>query len=106
MVFWSDRFRREDEEDIWEELKQKLMNPPSEQEIALKKQQEQAQIEALTDKMFPDIVQPKKRTLFNTRGTFSAKKNFRRTCRHGCTAQTFGWFWAKSPYRIKCKYIS
>ena len=46
MVFWSDRFRREDEEDIWEELKQMLMNPPSEQEIALKKQQEQAQIDA------------------------------------------------------------
>ena len=23
MVFWSDRFRREDEEDIWEELKRR-----------------------------------------------------------------------------------
>ena len=26
MAFWLDRFRREDEEDIWEELKQMLKN--------------------------------------------------------------------------------
>ena len=42
MSFWLDRFRKEDEEDIWEELKQMLLNSPSEQEIALKKQEEQA----------------------------------------------------------------
>ena len=38
MTFWLDRFKKDDEEDIWEELKQMLANPPSEQEIALKKQ--------------------------------------------------------------------
>ena len=54
MVFWSDRFRREDEEDIWEELKQMLMNPPSEQEIALKKQKEQEWIDSILNKAFPD----------------------------------------------------
>ena len=37
MAFWGERFRRDDEEDIWEELKQLLANPPSEQEIMQKK---------------------------------------------------------------------
>ena len=54
MAFWLDRFRREDEEDIWEELKQMLLNPPSEQEIALKKQQEQAWIDSILNKAFPE----------------------------------------------------
>ena len=55
MSFWLDRFRKEDEEDIWEELKQMLLNSPSEQEIALKKQEEQAKIDAVVERMFPDI---------------------------------------------------
>ena len=54
MAFWLDRFRRPDEEDIWEELKQMLLNPPSEQEIALKKQQEQAWIDSILNKAFPE----------------------------------------------------
>ena len=33
MAFWGERFRRPDEEDLWEELRQMLANPPSEQEI-------------------------------------------------------------------------
>ena len=37
MSFYGELFRKKDEEDIWEELKQMLLNPPSEQEIALKK---------------------------------------------------------------------
>ena len=60
MAFWLDRFKKEDEEDIWEELKQILLNPPSEQEIALKKQEEQAKIDAALEKMFPDVEKPKK----------------------------------------------
>ena len=55
MSFWGERYRRPDEEDIWEELKQMLLNSPSEQEIALKKQEEQAKIDAVVEKMFPDI---------------------------------------------------
>ena len=55
MSFWGERYRRPDEEDIWEELKQMLLNSPSEQEIALKKQEEQAKIDAVVERMFPDI---------------------------------------------------
>ena len=54
MAFYGERFRRPDEEDIWEELKQMLLNPPSEQEIALKKQQEQAWIDLILNKAFPE----------------------------------------------------
>ena len=54
MAFWLDRFKKDDEDDIWEELRQMLLNPPSEQEIALKKQEEQAKIDAALDRMFPD----------------------------------------------------
>ena len=54
MAFWLDRFRRPDEEDIWEELRQMLLNSPSEQEIALKKQQEQAWIDSILNKAFPE----------------------------------------------------
>ena len=50
---------KKDEEDIWEELRQMLLNPPSEQEIALKKQEEQAKIDAALEKMFPDVEKPK-----------------------------------------------
>lgn len=42
MSFWLDRFRRKDEEDIWEELRQMILNTPSEDEIALKNKEEQA----------------------------------------------------------------
>ena len=44
MVFWLDRFRREDEEDIWEELKQMLKN--SDKYEAEKKLQEARELEA------------------------------------------------------------
>ena len=54
MTFWLDRFKKDDEEDIWEELKQMLANPPSEQEIALKKQKEQEWIDSILNKAFPD----------------------------------------------------
>ena len=54
MAFWLDRFRREDEEDIWEELKRKMKNPPSEQEIAQKKLGEQAWIDSILNKAFPE----------------------------------------------------
>ncbi len=53
MVFWLDRFHREDEEDIWEELRQMLLNPPSEEEIAMKKRLEQAKIDETLERMFP-----------------------------------------------------
>ena len=44
MAFWLDRFRREDEEDIWEELKQMLLN--SDKYEAEKKLQEARELEA------------------------------------------------------------
>ena len=44
MAFWLDRFRREDEEDIWEELKQMLIN--SDKYEAEKKLQEARELEA------------------------------------------------------------
>ena len=59
MSFYGELFRKKDEEDIWEELRQMLLNPPSEQEIALKKQEEQAKIDATLEKMFPDVEKPK-----------------------------------------------
>ena len=53
MAFYGERLKREDEEDIWEELKRMLMNPISEEEMTLKHQQEQAKINATLEKMFP-----------------------------------------------------
>ena len=44
MAFWLDRFRRPDEEDIWEELKQMLIN--SDKYEAEKKLQEARELEA------------------------------------------------------------
>ena len=44
MAFWLDRFRREDEEDIWEELKQMFIN--SDKYEAEKKLQEARELEA------------------------------------------------------------
>ena len=56
MAFYAERFRREDEEDIWEELKRMLMNPIPKEEMTLKQQQEQAKIDATLEKMFPSEV--------------------------------------------------
>ena len=51
MSFYGELFRKKDEEDIWEELRQMLINPPSEQEIALKKQEEQTWIDSILNKV-------------------------------------------------------
>ena len=53
-LFWGEQFENPEEETIWEELKQMLTNPPSEQEIALKKQKEQEWIDSILNKAFPD----------------------------------------------------
>lgn len=60
MAFYGELFRKKDEEDIWEELKRMLRNPPTEEEIALKKQQEQAKIDEAISRMFPDEPEPAK----------------------------------------------
>ena len=54
MAFFGERFRRDDEEDIWEELRQIIANPPSEQEIMQKKKAEQAWIDSVLEQAFPD----------------------------------------------------
>ena len=54
MVFWAERFRRDDEEDIWEELKRMITNQLTEEEVFLKKKQEQAWIDSVLDKAFPE----------------------------------------------------
>ena len=41
MAFWSERFRRPDEDDIWEELKYWLQNPVTETEQALRDKEKQ-----------------------------------------------------------------
>lgn len=60
MAFYGELFRKKDEEDIWEELKRMLRNPPTEEEIALKKQQEQTKIDEAISRMFPDEPKPAK----------------------------------------------
>ena len=60
MVFWAERFRRDDEEDIWEELKRMITNQLTEEEVFLKKKQEQAWIDSILDKAFPE--EPKTQT--------------------------------------------
>ena len=60
MAFYGELFRKKDEEDIWEELKRMLRNPPTEEEIALKKQQEQAKIDEAINRMFPEEIKPQK----------------------------------------------
>ena len=52
--FWGEQFEDPEEENIWEELKQMITNPPTEQEIALKKQKEQEWIDSILNKAFPD----------------------------------------------------
>ena len=54
MAFWGERFRRPDEDDLWEELRQMIANPPSEQEIMQKKKAEQAWIDSVLEQAFPD----------------------------------------------------
>ena len=54
MVFFGERFRRDDEEDIWEELKKMITNQPTEEEVFLKKKQEQAWIDSVLDRAFPE----------------------------------------------------
>lgn len=60
MAFWGERFRRKDEEDIWEELRQMLINAPSQNDILQQKRQEQAEVDALVERMFPDLPQSNK----------------------------------------------
>ena len=74
MAFWLDRFRREDEEDIWKDLKQIFLNQPSEQEIALKEKDEQAKIDAVLEKMFPDVEKPKKESYLEYEDLFDEPK--------------------------------
>ena len=65
MTFYGERFHRKDEEDIWEQLKQMLLNPASEEEIALNKQQEQAKIDLALEKMFPSVAKPQAEPYLN-----------------------------------------
>ena len=74
MTFYGERFRRRDEEDIWEELRQMLLNPHSEQEIALKKQEEQAKIDATLEKMFPNVKKPKTEPYLEYEDLFDKQK--------------------------------
>ena len=37
-IFWGEQFRRPDEEDIWEELKKMITNPPTEEEPKIEKE--------------------------------------------------------------------
>ena len=60
MVFYGERFRRDDEEDIWEELKRMITNQPTEEEVFFKNKQEQAWIDSVLDKAFPE--EPKTQT--------------------------------------------
>lgn len=53
MAFWSERFRRPDEDDIWEELKYWLQNPVTETELALRDKEKQEYINSIMDLAFP-----------------------------------------------------
>ena len=55
MTFYGERFHRKDEEDIWEQLKQMLLNPASDEEIALNKQQEQAKNNVVENVEIPKV---------------------------------------------------
>mgnify|MGYP003296574180 CR=1 FL=1 len=39
MAFYGERFRRPEEEDIWEELKRMITNQPTEEEVFFKNKQ-------------------------------------------------------------------
>ena len=64
--FWGEQFEDPEEENIWEELKQMITNPPTEQEIALKKQKEQEWIDSILNKAFPDEPNPQTVQTLNT----------------------------------------
>ena len=51
-MFWSEQYEKP-EESIWEELKRMMLNPPSETDKKNKKLQEQAWIDTVLDKAFP-----------------------------------------------------
>lgn len=74
MAFYGELFRKKDEEDIWEELKQMLLNSPSEQEITLKKQEEQVKINAALERMFPDLPKQQTEPYLNHEELFGTKK--------------------------------
>ena len=51
MAFWGELYRRKkDEDDIWEELRQMLINAPSQNDILQQKRQEQAEVDALVER--------------------------------------------------------
>ena len=52
MAFYGERFRRPDEEDIWEELKYWLQNPITEHEQAVRNQEIQNYIDVIMKKAF------------------------------------------------------
>ena len=54
MTFFGERFRRDDEEDIWEELKYWLENPVSETEKAERDNEINNYIDAVLKKAFRD----------------------------------------------------
>ena len=56
MVFFGERFRRDDEEDIWEELRQMLLNAPSEEEQWLNKKREQEYVDKILTQIFLTII--------------------------------------------------
>ena len=60
MAFYGERFRRPDEEDIWEELAKMISNPPSEAELMQKKKEEQAWIDSILEQAFPEEAKPQK----------------------------------------------
>ena len=74
MTFYGERFHRKDEEDIWEQLKQMLLNPASDEEIALNKQQEQAKIDLALEKMFPSVTKPQADPYLNYEDLLPEKK--------------------------------
>ena len=54
MTFWLDRFKKDDKEDIWEELKYWLVNPITEEEQAERNQEINNYIDAVLKKAFGD----------------------------------------------------
>lgn len=54
MTFWLDRFKKDDEEDIWEELKYWLENPITEEEQAERNNEINNYIDAVLKKAFSD----------------------------------------------------
>ena len=52
MAFWLDRFRKDDQEDIWEELKYWLENPITEEEQAERDCEINNYVNAILEKAF------------------------------------------------------